>query len=74
MAGLVDNPINPFTNKPVNSDAKSEPQYITASQNFSVDKKEYSFGNTQWFTVQDNIYDMSNWQFISESTPLPNKQ
>ena len=64
---LIENPINPFTGKVINNDAKSKEQYIIDSTEWDVDKNN---GNTflpsQWYTVRDNIWDRNNWTFIKE--------
>ena len=67
-AGLIDNPTNPFTGTPINSDAKNT-EKITV---FYSDKcnLEDNHGNTfvpgKWFTVHDNPYNIENWNYIGE--------
>lgn len=60
--GLIDNPVNPFTGKAINSDAKEGKQYILVSKQWNIDKNN---GNTflpdPWVSVHDNIFEEKNW-------------
>lgn len=66
--GLIDNPTNPFTGNPINSDAKNAEKLTV----FYSDKcnLEDNHGNTfvpgKWLTVHDNPYDLNNWEYIGE--------
>jgi len=64
MADCITAPTNPFTGKPVTSEAKNLPeQHILTSHEWSVEKNN---GNTflpgVWYAVHDNIFDVSNWK------------
>ncbi len=66
-AGLVESPRNPFTQKPIVNDVKiGSEQYILYSSKWSTDENN---GNTfladAWFSVHDNIFDMSNWKEVN---------
>lgn len=50
MEGLIENPVNPYTDNPINSDEKKHDQYV--------------FDDRIWLTVHDNIYDMNNWKVV----------
>ena len=71
---LVENPINPFTGKVIDSGEKTaHDQYITASDRFLL--KDFS-GNTylpsKWYAVHDDMRDINNWKLLSEEeTTLP---
>lgn len=65
---LIENPKNPFTGKQINSEAKYTTDMhavYTAEWDISVNN-----GNTflpgNWYSVHDNIFDMSNWEFLGE--------
>ena len=67
LDGLVENPVNPYTGNPINSDEKNaEPQVITTSVQWDV--REYQTGNTfntsdgHSYSVHDNIFDFDNWE------------
>ena len=67
-SGLIDNPINPFTGNPLNSDAKNAERLTV----FYSDKcnLEDNHGNTfvpgKWFTVHDNPHEINNWEYLGE--------
>ena len=71
--GVIDNPVNPFTGKPINSSEKTaHDQFIISyHEGWNTDVNN---GNTflpcPWAVVTDNIWDRSNWQFIEEDTVL----
>ena len=65
--GLVENPVNPYTGNPINSDEKNaKPQQVTTSVRWDV--RDYQTGNTfntedgHTYTVHDNIFDFNNWE------------
>ena len=67
MEGLVEDPVNPYTGNPINSDEKNaEPQVVTTSVQWDV--REYQTGNTyntadgHYYSVHDNIFDFDNWE------------
>lgn len=67
--GLVENPKNPFTEKPLNNEAKyNQPHRIFFSDVYDVNINN---GNTflpgTWITVHDNIFDMNNWKTEKEA-------
>ena len=67
--GLIDDPVNPFTGRSINSDGKNdEKQYIFRTSNINI--TEYT--GTQllpgfWYSVHDDIFDLSNWEKIGET-------
>ena len=66
---LIKNPKNPFTGNPINSNIKLEqPQYITTSHNFQLEKNEdktkFDTSDGHWYSVHDNIFDESNWTLL----------
>ncbi|GMO53536.1 MAG: YidC/Oxa1 family membrane protein insertase [Termitinemataceae bacterium] len=65
LDGVVDNPVNPFTHKKLQSN-KSEGVTITTSKNWSPgDNEKYKFKieENEWRHVHDNIYDIKNWSY-----------
>lgn len=67
--GLIDDPVNPFTGRPINSEGKEEEkQYVFRTSYININ--EYT--GTQllpglWYSVHDDIFDMSNWEKIGET-------
>ncbi len=74
--GLIENPINPFTGKEINNDEKTaHPQYVIASWEYNVAVNNgNAFIPSQWFKVSDNIWDLSNWEFLEEVTTMPEEE
>lgn len=72
MDGIVENPINPYTNQPMSNIAKYQgPQVITWSSNFDINNNDGYTWNTddnKWWSVHDNIYEKQNWEFVAEGT------
>ena len=67
MDGLIEDPVNPYTGNPINSDEKNaEPQVVTTSVQWDV--TEYQTGNTfntedgHTYSVHDDIFDLDNWE------------
>ena len=72
MQGVIDNPINPFTGKKIDSSDKyAHDQYIIDSAEWDVSTNN---GNTfiagDWYTVHDNIWDHANWKLVAENEVL----
>ena len=70
MEGLIGDPVNPFTGKPINTDAKMQEQRVLYSWHWDVNENN---GNTfmpgEWFSVKDDIFDMNNWKSLGEEQP-----
>jgi YidC/Oxa1 family membrane protein insertase len=67
LSGLVEDPVNPFTGKPIDSDAKAEDQYVTISSDWDIAVNNgTAFSPAQWYSVHGNIFDRNNWK--SEGT------
>lgn len=73
--GTIENPVNPFTNKPINNDTKfEEKQYIFTSNDWDIMANNgYQFIPSHWATVHTNIWDANNWEFIEYNTTDPTK-
>jgi hypothetical protein len=67
MEGLIDNPVNPFTGNPVNTEPKKETQYVINYDHWRVTENT---GNTYhddpWYSVHDNIFQAENWAISSD--------
>ena len=69
--GIIDNPVNPYTGKPINSDLKNEDIYVGYSLTFderlwNPDRNKgntfYYDGNYNWYKViNKNIFVKDNW-------------
>ena len=65
--GIIDNPINPFTNNPLNDNKKFNNQInIIYNENRMQDMQNYCYDKSKWYTVDENIYEKNNWTYIGE--------
>ncbi len=71
--GTVDNPVNPFTGKAINSSEKTAHDQFIVSYHTGWDT-EFNNGNTflpcPWAVVRSDIRDRNDWRFIEEPTVL----
>ena len=62
-AGLIEDPVNPFTKNPISSDAKNGPQNVFFSDEIDL---EINNGNTflpgKWYVLDGDPHDPSNWK------------
>lgn len=58
LKDIIDNPINPFTGNPINSDAKKEPLRIVIGTGSDPIDNEHSF------YISENIFDVNNWKKV----------
>ncbi len=67
MEGVIDDPVNPATGNPINSDAKDHDQLILISDDWDTDENNGTkFFPGKWFTVHDDIFDTDNWEYLGE--------
>lgn len=72
----VENPVNPFTKKPINNNEKyAHNQYILDSMEHSVLTNS---GNTyhagRWYSVHDSLWDKNNWKKLADKDVLDSKK
>ena len=67
--GLIDNPRNPYTGKPIASEEKvRHNQLVTMSENWTTDGQNTNTFNTddaEWYTVHDDIFNADNWKQVT---------
>jgi membrane protein insertase Oxa1/YidC/SpoIIIJ len=61
MEGLINNPINPFTDKHFTSDDKNNPLLILIDRVQTYNNYEYIINQNNAFYVKDNIFDEKKW-------------
>ena len=66
--GIIEDPINPFTGNPINSNAKTGSQNIYISEYWD---DQYTTGNTfypgSWYTFKGgDIHDPDNWEYLGD--------
>jgi len=64
LKNIIDNPVNPFTKVPLQTDKKNGINITTldAVSTYRHNKYTYNINKNQWLFVKDNIYDPSNWK------------
>jgi hypothetical protein len=72
MGQVIENPVNPFTGNPINSDEKyAHDQFVLISRQWSSDVNN---GNTfiadKWAAVHTDMRDPANWSFYTDSIVL----
>jgi YidC/Oxa1 family membrane protein insertase len=69
LDGLLENPVNPYTNNPISSDAKNGQLYVTTSGKFNVSENNGNVFDTsdgEWYIVGENIFDVNNWTKVED--------
>jgi hypothetical protein len=62
--GIIENPINPFTQKPLFTPDKDSVAIITTSHKFNMAsqrKNIYNIKDYEWFHVKENVFIPENW-------------
>jgi len=62
---LIYNPVNPFTNNPINASDKSGKHYITTSDKwmpYEHNANTFKIAPDEWYTVHSDIFNADNWQ------------
>ena len=69
---VIENPVNPFTGKPINSDEKyAHDQLVLVSREWSADVNNGdTFIADKWASVHTDIRNPENWNFYTGSTVL----
>jgi len=70
--GLIDNPVNPFTGKAINSHEKTaHDQFVSMSEEWNANiNNGNTFMPSGWASVRDNLWDKNNWTFYDEEIVL----
>ncbi len=68
--GVIDEPKNPFTGRPINSGEKTaHDQYITCSEDWDIlVNNGNQFLPSDWLSVHDDIWDRDNWKVVAENS------
>lgn len=66
MEGLIADPVNPFTGKPISSEAKNgaELHILASTDPNATDNHGNTFQPDPWFAVHDDIFDLDNWSYL----------
>ena len=68
MADIIENPVNPFTNNPINFDAKAGPQNVLFSEAIDTsDAVGATFPSGKWYVYEgQDPLDVNNWSYQGE--------
>ena len=67
MAGLIEDPVNPFTNNPINSDSKTGPQTVLFSNDIEIDNNNgFTIAPCSWYVLDGDPHDPSSWKHIGD--------
>lgn len=75
MNGIILDPVNPFTGNPINCDDKVDGIYISSSNSWQLTSNngyQFDLSSELWWSVRDNIYDMNNWEQVTEEEVFGN--
>lgn len=72
LEAVVDNPVNPFTGKPINNLEKTaHDQIVTLTYDHNILLNNgNSYLPSAWASVKDNLWNKENWNFHLEETVL----
>ena len=73
LEGLVEDPRNPFTGNPINSDEKTAHDQFIMTYHTGWDTAKNNgtqFLPTPWVAVTDNIWNRGDWEYIDVPTVL----
>lgn len=71
VEGIIENPVNPFTGKPIDSDEKSAHKQYIYGGSTKLDKEITIYPQGSWFSVHDDIWNGDNWTVEAEGSYLP---
>jgi len=68
LDGIVKEPVNPFTKKPLQPDKNNGIVITTigAVSTYRHNKYSYNIAKNQWLYVKDNIFDPANWKTVTD--------
>jgi YidC/Oxa1 family membrane protein insertase len=68
-AGLIDNPVNPFTGKPLYVDKDNGVKVTTSRKIYPTHHGKYKFriDDDEYLFVHDNIFDSENWKQVTSN-------
>ncbi len=69
---LIENPTNPYTDNPINSERKEGEQFVILSREWSTDKNNgNAFFPSTWLSIEKDIWNKDNIKYYSEVTTIP---
>jgi hypothetical protein len=65
LAGLIQNPVNPFTGKVISHEVRKTPARISISPKWMPYEHPHNIFDIdpdEWYDVKDTIFDAGNWR------------
>ncbi|MCF0130874.1 MAG: sulfatase-like hydrolase/transferase, partial [Pseudobutyrivibrio sp.] len=71
MEGIIDNPVNPFTQQPINNNRKYEGDLyiLEGDPEKCIEGNHYS--SNMWLSVHDDMRDINNWKEVQRDAIWP---
>jgi membrane protein insertase Oxa1/YidC/SpoIIIJ len=69
LKNQIQNPVNPFTGKPIDMEAKKSPLYVAVSGSIHLDDPmaaTFTLDPKKDYYVHDNIFDPANWEKVKQ--------
>ena len=68
MNGIIDDPVNPFTKNPINSDPKNGPQNVLCTKDWNVNNNNgNAFNPGSWYQFMGgDPYNPDNWVYLGD--------
>ena len=67
MKDLINHPVNPFTGKQIDMNAKNSPQTVYFCEVWNpTDHNQNTFLPGSWYTVNGNPHDKNSWKYIGD--------
>ena len=66
--GIIDNPVNPYTGNPINSDLKTgkEKVFLSGDYVLSRNRGKTTFSMASWYIVEGDPHKSRSWKYIGE--------
>ena len=71
VQGLIEDPKNPFTGKPITMDEKTaHDQFIITTKKYQTKSDEQTYPESGWAVITKDINDREDWEFIDDDIVL----
>lgn len=67
VENVIENPVNPYTGKPINNNRKFEGPMVVVGEKFDFDEDTqtvFDAPSLPWYSVHDDIFNPDNWKLI----------
>ena len=66
--GIIDNPVNPYTGNPINSDLKTGKEKVFLSGDYVLvnNRGKTQFSMASWYVVEGDPHKSKSWRYVGE--------